>query len=360
MREGRAGVIGLQLTTAPKQVRETRVMRRLIKPSIGRPAVPHEDAREVGPENRRGLVEAPTRLNGVDGGARRRIHPQPLQLSPNPPAGFVGHDHRTLPDRLDQRRIGRRGLPRGAMERLDQPPGRDRQPEGLLKDGGHLADGQAELLMPDGSSRHRARPQLRGRRAERIGGLERMPARHAPPTPLTLPDVDVKRAHQRRHRRQVFLVWRRHGRFDHRARTARTDGRERGVVRFVDVRRDGPVGGPAIGETGFPIRASRVRTGAILGKRRRLPKAGAPRRLECRAKAVVLASQSLVVSPQRIALTLGAFRALAPCGDVVALRGGLGRPVIRHIDVMPDPRPEYTSGMFGRLFNEAAGEARTR
>ena len=131
MREGRAGVIGLQLTTAPKQVRETRVMRRLIKPSIGRPAVPHEDAREVGPENRRGLVEAPTRLNGVDGGARRRIHPQPLQLSPNPPAGFVGHDHRTLPDRLDQRRIGRRGLPRGAMERLDQhPPGVIDSPKG--------------------------------------------------------------------------------------------------------------------------------------------------------------------------------------------------------------------------------------
>ena len=134
-------MIDLQLATATKQMCETGLMRRSIKLSIRGPAISHEDTRKVSPEDGRCLVEAAARLNGIDRGARRGIHPQPLQVRPHAPAGFVGHDHRTVSDRLDQRGIGRQSLPRGAMERLVVAPGRNGQPEVLLKDAGHLAHG---------------------------------------------------------------------------------------------------------------------------------------------------------------------------------------------------------------------------
>jgi len=360
VRERGAWMIGLQLATATQQVRQARLMRRLLKLPIGGPAVPHEHTRKIGPEQGRRLLEAATRLNGVDSGAWRRTHPQPLQLRAHAPAGFVGHDHRTLPDRLDQRRIGRRGLTRGAMEGVDDAAGRHRQPEVLLKEGRDLADRHAELRMQDGSGGRRARANLRGRRTECVGRLQRMPALHAAPTALTLPNVHMKRAHDRPHRREVFLVLRRQARGDHRARTARTRGRERRVVGVIDVCRDGTVCGPAIRRTGLATRASRVGRRSIFRKRRRLSTAGSPCRLEFRAQTLVLAPQPFVLPPQRLALPLCAFGAFAKRVDLVARRRRIVRWSIRHADVMPDPRKKYKYGILDRSFREVSREARTR
>ncbi len=270
-REGRAGMIGVQLATAAEQVGETGLMRGPIKLSIGGPAIAHEHARKVGPEERRRLVEAAARVNGIDGGVRRRAHPQPLQLRADPPPGFVGHDHRTLTDRLDQRRVGRRGLSGGAMEGVDHAPGRNRQPEVLLKDAGHLADGHTELLVQDRRGRHRARADLGGGRAERIGRLQGMPALDAAPTPLTLPDVDAKRAHGRPYRREIFVVLHRQPRFNHPTGTAGTHGRQRRFVGLIDVSGDGAVGRPPIRRAWLATGPARVRRAPILRERRSLP-----------------------------------------------------------------------------------------
>jgi hypothetical protein len=356
--ERRVGMIDLQLATATEEMGQTGLMRRLHKLPIGSPAIADEHARKVGAEERRRLVEATTRFNRVDGGGGRCPHPQPLQLCAHTPAGFVGRDHRTLLNRLDQRGIGRRGLPRGAMEGVDHPAGGDRQPEVLLKDRGHLADGHAELLMQDGGSGCGARANLSGGRAERIGCLQGMSAWDAAPTPLTLSNVDVKRAHDRSHGRQVFLVLRREARFDHRARTARTDGRDRRFVRFIDMQGNGSLRRPPICRTWLAPGPSWVHGGPILGKRRRLPTPGPPRRFEFLAQSFVFAPQPLDLSPQRLALSFGAFGTFAQRVDLGA--GGIGGPLFRHADVMPEPRKKYKYGMLDRSFSELNRAARTR
>ena len=147
-----------------------------------------------------------------------------------------------------------------------------------------------------------------------------MPALHAASTLLALSDVDLKRADDRSDGRQVFLILRRDGCFHHRSRTGRTHGRQGRVVGLVDVRGDGTVCRPAIRRPRFATRAPRLRRGPILGKRRRLSAAGAPRGLERLAQSFVVAPQPFVLSPQRLALALCAFCAFAKRVDLIALR----------------------------------------
>jgi len=91
-----------------------------------------------------------------------------------------------------------------------------------------------------------------------------------------------------------------------------------------------------------------------------LPIAGAACRLEFPAQPFVVAPQSFDLPSQRIALALRAFRALANRVDLCALGCRIGRALIRHVDVMPDPPKKYKYGILDRPFNEASGEARTR
>ena len=95
--------------------------------------------------------------------------------------------------------------------------------------------------------------------------------------------------------------------------------------------------GLAIARTQFATRAPRLPLGPIFGERRRLPIAGASRGLE-------LVAQPFVFTPQRRALALCAFRALAQRVDLVALSSRIGRLLIRHADVMPDLRETYKYG----------------
>jgi len=75
---------------------------------------------------------------------------------------------------------------------------------------------------------------------------------------------------------------------------------------------------------------------------------------------VDLLSQSLVLSAQDVSLALRAFGALANRVDLFARDCRIGRPWIRHVDVMPDPPKKYKYGILDRLFNEAGRNARTR
>src|SRR5262245_7494642 len=75
-------MIGLQLVTAPEHMIETGLMQRLFELPIRRPAIAHEDAAVLGPQDRGGLVKAASGLNGIDGCRGGRIDPEPLQLPP--------------------------------------------------------------------------------------------------------------------------------------------------------------------------------------------------------------------------------------------------------------------------------------
>lgn len=76
-------------------------------------------------------------------------------------------------DGVDQCRLGRRGLARGAVERVDQSPSGDCQPEVLRIECGEFAERQAALRMKDGGRGHRTWANLRGGGAQRIRGSSR-------------------------------------------------------------------------------------------------------------------------------------------------------------------------------------------
>ena len=187
-----------------------------------------------------------------------------------------------------------------------------------------------------------------------------MPPLHAPATLLTVPDVDMKGADDRADWRQVFLILRGGRRFGHRPSTRRTDRRDRCVIRLVDVRGNGPMGGPTIRRSRFAAGAPRVSTRLVLGKRRGLPSTRPARRLELVAEAFVLASQSVILPAQRIAFPLRSFSALTERLAVVWRWWRMRRPRVRHIEVMPDPPKTYKYKILDRSVRERRGEARTR
>jgi hypothetical protein len=151
----------------------------------------------------------------------------------------------------------------------------------------------------------------------------------------------MERANDRPDGREVFLMLRRDGGFHHRSRTVRTHGWQGRVVRLVDVQGHGPVCRAPIRRARFAPGTSRVRRGPIFRERRRLPTASAPRRFELLAQSFVFAPQPFDLSPQRLALSLGAFRSFAQRVDLIGRRWGIGGPVIWHAVVMPDPRKKY-------------------
>jgi len=187
-----------------------------------------------------------------------------------------------------------------------------------------------------------------------------MPALHAAATPLTLSNVDVERANDRPDGREVFLVLRCDGRFHHWSRTVRTHGGQRRVVPLVDVQGYGAVCRPSIRGARLAPGTSRVGRGPILRERRRLPTASAPRRFELPAQSFVIAPQSFDLSPQRLALALGALGAIAQGVDLRMRWRRLITRRIRHADVMPDLRQRYKYEILDRLFSALDREDRTR
>jgi hypothetical protein len=125
-----------------------------------------------------------------------------------------------------------------------------------------------------------------------------MPALHAPTTLAALPDVHPKASSVRAHDGQLFLPLIGDSGLGHRAAAIWTPGRQRHVNRFVDLprRRSMPVA--AVTPPRAPTRPLRVRPGAALRERRRLPLAGP-------AHGVQLPLQPVVVPLQSLASSLG-------------------------------------------------------
>jgi len=161
-------MVGLQLMTASDQVSKTGLMCGLLKLAIRRPTVPHEDAGKARAEQRGRLIEAAARLNRVHGFGRGGSDPQPLQLDPDAPPGFVRRDHRPLPDCLPQGVVGGSCLAGCAMQRVHEAPGRHGEPKVLLIEPRDLAKRQSTLLVQVCAGGDGLGPQLRRRGAERV------------------------------------------------------------------------------------------------------------------------------------------------------------------------------------------------
>ena len=335
-------VVEQQDATAPEQMRETGLMRGVCKLPIRLPAVALKHAGIVPANHPRRLREAATRLNRIDGGRRRDEGPEPLQIRVNAPAGFIGGDHRTAAHHRTERGIGGVRVSRGAMHRVDQSAARDPQTEAVAQQRRDLAVGQPEPFIQEDGQGDGVRPELHGSRAERIGGLQRMPALHAAPTLRALPDVDREAAHDRPLGRQLLVILRRHADPLHRRGAVRTRGGQRRRVGLVDVRRGATLATRAIGGAGLPARPLRRRDAGASRERRRLPIHGPARRFEFVFQLLVLASQPLAFGfrPPQVCFELHNATPLLVDDRLGILRGPV-LVALRHTTVMPDRRSKY-------------------
>ena len=166
-RPGAVGMSGLQVLAPSQEVRQARLMRRLLEAAIGHPTVPHQHAGEVGAEHRRRIGEPPAVADGVDRRLRSGERPQPVEDRVHPPARLIRRDHRTLADLLAQRRIRGRRRVGGAVQQLDEAALGHRQSELRPQN----ADGPSPAACP-------ARCATRRPARRRSGPVERQP----PPT----------------------------------------------------------------------------------------------------------------------------------------------------------------------------------
>lgn len=319
-------------------------MRRVDKLSVRRPAVALQDAGVVGPEHPRRLGKAAPVFNRVGGGVRGGKGPEPVRMAPDFPAGFIGRDHGAAPDLCAERRVGRLRLVRRAMDRVHQAAARDGEAEAIAEQGCDPAEGEAALFVEDHGEGDGLRAQLHGGRAERIGGLQRMTALHAPPTVPALADRDPKLVDDGALHGQVFLVLRHDAALRHRAAAVRTVRGHRRVVRDIDARGRRTMRVPPIRETRFAAGPLGLLLRQPARKRRGLTSGSAARHLE-------LFFQPLVLAPQPVTLDLRALQILAQpidlprliVDDLVRLSGRRILRASRHAPLMPKPREKYKS-----------------
>jgi len=115
--------------------------------------------------------------------------------------------------------------------------------------------------MQYGRQREGLGPDLRGRRAQRVGGLQRMAALHAEPARTALSHVDVELADDRPHRREVFLELYRHAAPTHGAATTGALRRQRRPEPLVHLSRGLAMRGAPIRRTRLPARTFGRRVG---------------------------------------------------------------------------------------------------
>jgi len=206
----------------------------------------------------------------------------------------------------------------------------------------NVRERQAEALVQDGDQRRRFGPDLHRRRAERVRGLQGMPALHAPAARRTRPDVDTELADDGPDHRQIFLILRRDVRAVHLAATGGTCHRQRRLVGLIDPPGHGPRAVTTVGRPRSPARWTPGPLSMGLGERRGLPEASPARRVE-------LLLEPLVPALQAIAVVLGARQRIAQPRDLlllsfdqcVAIVRASRRLHIGHTLVMPEGRNLY-------------------
>ena len=204
------GMVVSKVLAAPEQVRQTRLVQRVVEAPIGRPPVADEHGVEVGLQDGERVVETAARADGVDGGVRGGKHPEPVALAADAPAGLVRGDDGCVADLLAQRRVGRLGVAGRAMQHVHQAARGDGQPEPGPEQLGDLRQRDTQVRVQLHDQRDDLRTELHAGGSQCIGGLQRVAALHPPPTLRAVADVDVEAAHEGTHHREVFLVLRRH------------------------------------------------------------------------------------------------------------------------------------------------------
>ena len=300
---------GLQVLASSQEVRQARLVRCLLEAAIGHPTVPHQHAGEVGAENRRRIVEPPAVADGVDRRLRGGERPQPAAECVHPPARLIRRDHRTAADLLAQRRIRGRRRVGGAVQQSDQAALGHVQSELGPQNAGDFLQRHAQLGVQLDDQRGDVRTQLGGSRAQRVGGLQGVPALHAPLALRAVAHLDVEAPHEGMHRRQVFLVLRRHTVQRDRAAAVRTARRGRRHVCLVSLRRLPAAPLPSVLRPGSPPGTPAASLRPVLGEGSRLSAAGAPRRLELLLQMLATALPVIPILDQLRLVSFEAFDA---------------------------------------------------
>ena len=166
------------------------------------------------------------------------------------------------------------------MQQLDQTALGHPESELGVQNPGDLLQRRAQLGVQLDHQRGDVRTQLGGGGAQGVGGLQRVPALHPPPTPRAVADLDVETPYEGLNRRQLFLILRRHPVHGDRAAAVGTTRRDRRRVDLVDARgRLAPPLLPVVRTAPSP-RTLAASLPPVLGEGGRLPLAGAPGRLE--------------------------------------------------------------------------------
>ena len=308
-RPGAVGMSCLQVLASSQEVSQARLVRRLLEAAIGHPPVPHQHAGEVGAENRRRIVEPAAVADGVDRRLRGGEHPQPAAECVHPPARLIRRDHRTAADLLAQRRIRGRRRVGGAVQQSDQAALGHVQSELGPQNADDLLQRHAQLGVQLDDQRGDVRTQLGGSRAQRVGGLQGVPALHAPLALRAVAHLDVEAPHEGMHRRQVFLVLRRHTVQRDRAAAVRTARRGRRHVCLVSLRRLPAAPLPSVLRPGSPPGTPAASLRPVLGEGSRLSAAGAPRRLELLLQMLATALPVIPILDQLRLVSFEAFDA---------------------------------------------------
>ena len=165
------------------------------------------------------------------------------------------------------------------MQQVCQPARSDVQAERVAQQAGDLRQRHAQLRVQVYGQPGDARTELHAGRAQRIGGLQRMPALDAPSALRAVAHLDVEAAHERAHHGQVFLILRRDaGPVDDAATVrARPGGRRMG---FVDPRRARSASLLSVGGARPASGTPAASLWPLLGEGGRLPATRTARRVE--------------------------------------------------------------------------------
>ena len=174
--------------------------------------------------------------------------------------------------------------------------GREAEPEPRLEHMGHLRQRDAQVRVQFHDQGDDLGAELHAGSPQRIGGLQRVPPRNTAPTLRAVADLEVEKAHDGTHHREVFLVLRCHARHLDRAAAVGTRRRGRCRVVLVDLRGTGAAGLPPIGRAGSPAGSPAAPLRPLLGEGSRLPASGPAHGRQLLLEMVDLLLQAVVLT----------------------------------------------------------------
>ena len=227
-------MMGRDPATTAEQMRETRLVRGDGELAIGRPAIADQDAGEVGAQDVGSLLEASAGLNAIDGRGRRRNSPERLQHAGDLPPRFIRTHHRTAAHLRTQRLVGGLGLPGGGIDGVDKPLRVTVRPYNCWSSVTILPNERPSCLLSTTTNAMTCAPSCAADRAQRIGGLQRMPALHAPMALAIAAHVHIELTDDHPRDREFFLIVVRDAGLDDRPCARRTLRRQRRLIRLLD------------------------------------------------------------------------------------------------------------------------------